>query len=46
MRDKIETLYRNMYCEGTLNNLESQNRWKEAYLSIGKTIKTLLEDKK
>ena len=42
MRELIEKIYRNCYCEATRNNIEKNNKYKEMYIAIGKALKEVL----
>ena len=42
MKEVFERIYNNCFCEGTLINLEKFNKWKEAYLNLGKALKETL----
>lgn len=43
MRELIERIYRNCYCRAVQDNLEKNNKYKEMYIAIGKTLKELLD---
>ena len=46
MKEAIERIYRNCYCEATRNNMEKNNKYKEMYIAIGKALKEVLDKEK
>ena len=46
MKEIIEKIYNNCYCEMTINNIERQNLWKRAYINLGIALKKTIGDEK